>query len=261
MVSLNCKKYMDPIETHIHQIRNRIFKAERRYHRPPGSVTLIAVTKSQPFSAILAALAANQQQFAENYLQEAIPKIKALQLHTELVWHFIGPIQSNKAPLIAQHFSWVHSIDRLNIATLLNKSRTENQPLLNVCIQVNIHAEPNKSGIPLDELPTLASALSKLPRLKLRGLMCIPPFTRNLNEQRKNFALCREAFTALQQTFPSLDTLSMGMSNDLESAIAENSTMVRIGTAIFGPRSDLQYRPSPSFSNKVVGPDSEDSYG
>jgi hypothetical protein len=244
---------MNVIANHLQLVKNRILQAELNSHRPEGSVTLVAVSKTRPISDILAAVAAGQHHFAENYLQEALPKITTTHAY-DITWHFIGAIQSNKAATIATHFDWVQSIDRLNIATLMSKARSANKPPLNICIQINIDSVASKAGVSLNELPDLVYAISKLPNLNLRGLMTIPAFSTSIDVQRQSFALCRQTFLSLQKDWPFLDTLSMGMSNDLESAIAECSTMVRIGTAIFGPRvPDPKYRPLTCKSNKTEG--------
>lgn len=223
------------INSHIKTIQQKIAITEQRYDRTPNSVQLIAVSKGHSVEEILQAIAAGQQAFAENYLQEGLEKIKALQ-DLALIWHFIGPIQSNKAKLIAQNFNWVHTIDRPAIATLLNQYRPQHLPPLNVCIQVNVSQEPSKSGITIAELPALATHISELPKLKLRGLMTIPQPTTTFAEQRKPFHALHLALKALNTRGWLLDTLSMGMSNDYEAAIAEGATFIRLGTALFGPR-------------------------
>lgn len=213
----------------------RIRAAERRFQRPPGSVELLAVSKTQPAAAIAAAAAAGQIRFGENYLQEACDKMTELAA-LDLEWHFIGPVQANKTRLIAERFAWAHSVDRLKIAERLNAQRPDDLPPLNVCLQVNISGEPSKHGLDASELSATACAVAKLPRLRLRGLMAIPAPATEFAAQREPLArLCRlrEELIAKGLT---LDTLSMGMSDDLEAAIAEGSTLVRIGTAIFGPR-------------------------
>jgi hypothetical protein len=214
-------------------VRNRIWAAERAVGRPRGSVRLIAVAKTQPAEAIVEAYRNGQLEFAENYLQEALAKQRRLG-HLDLIWHFIGPIQSNKTKLIASHFGWVHGVDRARIAERLSEQRPANFPPLNVCLQVNISGESTKSGVTVAELPGLVAALRKLPGLRLRGLMAIPEACHDPERQRAAFRRIRAAL----ELFPGagLDTLSMGMSGDLEAAIAEGSTMVRVGTAIFGER-------------------------
>lgn len=213
----------------------RIRAAERRFQRPPGSVELLAVSKTQPAAAIAAAAAAGQIRFGENYLQEACDKMTELAV-LDLEWHFIGPVQANKTRLIAERFAWVHSVDRLKIAERLNAQRPDDLPPLNVCLQVNISGEPSKHGLDASELPATACAVAKLPQLRLRGLMAIPAPATEFAAQREPLARLRRLREELIAEGLTLDTLSMGMSDDLEAAIAEGSTLVRIGTAIFGPR-------------------------
>lgn len=211
----------------------RIRAAERQFQRPPGSVELLAVSKTQPASAVAALAALGQRHFGENYLQEALDKMAELAA-LDLEWHFIGPIQANKTRSIAEHFAWVHSVDRLKIAERLNAQRPDDLPPLNVCLEVNIDREPSKHGFDERELADIAQAVAALPRLRLRGLMAIPAPTADFTAQRLPFARLREWQERLQMA--GLDTLSMGMSDDLEAAIAEGATLVRIGTALFGPR-------------------------
>ncbi len=216
-------------------VKKRIRQAEQQYQRPPGTVQLIAVSKTRPAGEILAAAAAGQRHFGENYLQEALEKITAL-ADRKLYWHFIGPIQSNKTRLIAAHFDWVHSVDRLKIARRLSEQRPAHLPPLNVCLQVNISNESSKSGLPLAGLADTAREVAELPNLRLRGLMAIPKRSSNPADQRIPFHQMHQALVSLAAAKISLDTLSMGMSADLEAAIAEGATMVRVGTDIFGPR-------------------------
>ena len=229
----------DKIETHIAArlaaVRARIAAAERTYGRPPGAVTLLAVSKAQPAAAITAAYEAGQRDFGESYLQEALPKLTAL-AGTDIRWHFTGALQSNKTQAVARHFAWVHSLDRLKLAERLNAQRPAQLPALNVCIQVNVGGEPQKAGVEPARLPDLARAVAALPRLHLRGLMCLPPATEDFAAQRRHFRALREASDDLRQGGFALDTLSMGMSQDLEAAIAEGATLVRVGTALFGAR-------------------------
>jgi len=199
------------------------------------SVTLLAVSKTRSAADVRAAVAAGQRAFGENQLQDAQPKIAALG-NADLEWHFIGPIQSNKTRAIAEQFSWVHSVDRVKIAKRLSEQRPAGLPPLNVCIQYNVSGEQSKAGITGAELAAVASEISALPRLKLRGLMAIPAPNPNYLEQRAVFALVREALAQLTAHGYQLDTLSMGMTDDMEAAIAEGATMIRIGTAIFGAR-------------------------
>ncbi|WP_324710714.1 YggS family pyridoxal phosphate-dependent enzyme [Pseudomonas citronellolis] len=223
---------MSTIAENIAKVRERIREAEQACGRPSGSVALLAVSKTKPAADIREAHAAGLDDFGENYLQEALGKQVEL-ADLALTWHFIGPIQSNKTRPIAEHFHWVHSVDRLKVAERLSAQRPAHLPPLNVCLQVNVSAEASKSGCAPEELPALARAVAALPNLKLRGLMAIPEPTEDVAAQRAAFARLRELLTALNL---GLDTLSMGMSHDLEAAIAEGATWVRIGTALFGAR-------------------------
>jgi len=199
------------------------------------TVKLVAVSKAQPTAAIREAYIAGQTVFGENYLQEALDKQTQLgDLNIE--WHFIGPIQSNKTQPISQHFSWVHSIDRLKIAQRLNESRPDDLPPLQVCIQVNVSNEDSKSGVLPDDLTALATEVGKLPRLRLRGLMAIPAPTHDINQQIAQFKCVRQCYDALLAKGFTLDTLSIGMSDDYPAAIAQGATLVRIGSALFGAR-------------------------
>jgi pyridoxal phosphate enzyme (YggS family) len=213
----------------------RIGEAERRAQRPPGSVTLLAVSKGQPAARIAAVAAAGQRCFGESYLQEALDKMAAVR-ELELDWHFIGPVQANKTRGIAEHFNWVHSVDRWKIAQRLSEQRPASLPPLNVCLQVNISQESSKHGLSITELLPLTRAIAGLPRLRLRGLMAIPAPRTGFAAQRRPFARLRELQEELIVSGIPLDTLSMGMSDDLEAAVAEGATLVRVGTAIFGPR-------------------------
>lgn len=223
------------IAERIDAVRRRIREAERTVGRHDGSVALVAVSKGQPVEALMAAYRHGQRDFAENYLQEALAKQKRLE-HRDISWHFIGPIQSNKAKSIAQHFDWVHSVDRLKIAERLNEQRPPELPRLNVCLQVNVSGEASKGGVGFKELPALVEAVARLPRLRLRGLMALPAPTDDPAEQRASFSALRMALESLPDY--GLDTLSMGMSEDLEAAVAEGATLVRVGTALFGLRRD-----------------------
>ncbi len=196
---------------------------------------LLAVSKTWPADSVREAAAAGQRAFGENYVQEGVAKVEAL-AGLGLEWHFIGPLQSNKTRLVANSFAWVHSIDRLKIAERLSEQRDVHLPPLEVCIQVNVSGEASKSGVAPDDLPELARAVAALPRLRLRGLMAIPEPTSDVALQRARFASLRQLREQLNAGGLQLDTLSMGMSDDLEAAIAEGSTMVRVGTAIFGGR-------------------------
>jgi len=226
---------MATIQNNMQAVKTRIAAACSASGIPESSVRLVAVSKTHPPESIRAAFSAGQRDFAENYVQEALVKIDAL-ADLELVWHFIGPIQSNKTRPIAESFQWVHSVDREKIAIRLNEARPKNLPPLNVCIEVNISGEPGKSGVAPNDAAALACRVYSLPRLKLRGLMTIPEPTPDAQEQRRQFRALRKLMAELVSSGLDLDTLSMGMSADMEAAIAEGATMVRIGTAIFGPR-------------------------
>jgi PLP dependent protein len=206
-----------------------------RYGREADSVRLIAVSKTQPADAIRAVAALGQVDFAENYLQEALPKLAAL-ADLPLIWHFIGQLQGNKTRAVAEHFHWIHTLDRERIAIRLNEHRSVHAPPLNVCIQVSLEDEPGKGGISKTDLAVLARKVLELPRLRLRGLMCIPPPCEGFEAQRQLFAELADCARELREQGMPLDTLSMGMSGDLEAAVAAGATCVRIGTAIFGER-------------------------
>ena len=222
------------------KVTARIQHAAELAGRDSKTVRLIAVSKTQPPEAVAQAYACGQRDFGENYLQEALEKQAALTDLHEIVWHFIGPIQSNKTRLIAENFAWIHSIDREKVAQRLNDQRPADLAPLQVCLQVNIDDETTKSGISLAALPALAKAVSQLPRLQLRGLMAIPAATNNADQQRSAFGKLHQALQSLQAQGYVLDTLSMGMSGDMEAAIAEGATMVRVGTDIFGARAKAQ---------------------
>ena len=229
---------MNDIAHNLAQVRDKISAAATRCGRASEEITLLAVSKTKPASAIADAIEAGQHAFGENYVQEGVDKIRFFQEQgkTDLQWHFIGPLQSNKSRLVAEHFDWCHTIDRLRIASRLNDQRPEALPPLNVLIQVNISDENSKSGIALEELDALAADVAALPRLTLRGLMAIPAPESSYERQ---FAVAQQmavAFEALKARYNTVDTLSLGMSDDMEAAIAAGSTMVRIGTAIFGAR-------------------------
>ena len=226
---------MVDLSERLRSVLNRISEAEYRFQRPAGSVTLLAVSKAKPVSSITAVAAAGQCHFGENYLQEALEKIEVLK-HLHLDWHFIGPVQSNKTRRIAEHFNWVHSVDRPKTAQRLSEQRPSSLPPLNICLQVNISAESSKHGLSPEALSDTAHAIAQLPRLRLRGLMAIPAPHAEFTVQRRPYARLRELQEALIAEGIPLDTLSMGMSDDLEAAIAEGATIVRVGTAIFGPR-------------------------
>ena len=225
---------MSPIAANLQAIRRRISEALQGDSR---AVRLVAVSKSQPPEAIRAAFDAGVRDFGENYVQEALPKMAAL-ADLSATWHFIGHLQGNKAREVAERFDWVHGIDRLRIAESLSKARPEGREPLDVCIQVNISDEDTKGGVAPAEALALAKAVAALPRLKLRGLMGMASFTDDVARQRAQFALLARTRDGIARAGIALDTLSMGMSGDFEAALAEGSTLVRIGTAIFGERGD-----------------------
>lgn len=229
---------MNDIAHNLAQVRDKISAAASRCGRASEEVTLLAVSKTKPASAIEEAIAAGQRAFGENYVQEGVEKIRHFQAQgvEGLQWHFIGPLQSNKSRLVAEHFGWCHTIDRLRIAARLSEQRPAELPPLNVLIQINISDENSKSGISLEALDALAAEVVELPHLRLRGLMAIPAPE---SDYVRQFEVARQmavAFAGLQARYPDVDTLSLGMSDDMDAAIAAGSTMVRIGTAIFGAR-------------------------
>jgi pyridoxal phosphate enzyme (YggS family) len=224
------------LAANLQQVRRRVETAARAAGRDPAGVTLIGVSKTHPVPAIRAAVAAGLTDLGENYVQEAVAKIGAV-ADAKVTWHFIGALQSNKTREVAGSFQWVHTVDRLKIATRLSEQRPHYAPPLQVCLQVNIGAEDTKSGVPPGALGELAGAVAALPRLRLRGLMCIPPPEDDEGRQRHWFAELRRLRDGLNAAGHALDALSMGMSGDFELAIAEGATHVRVGTAIFGARS------------------------
>ena len=226
---------MQNIEKNLKQIRAQILQAAKRYERDPDSVLLLAVSKRKPAADIRHAYQFGQKDFGENYLQEAQQKIQDLQ-DLEICWHFIGAIQSNKTRDIAQSFDWAHCVDRVKIAQRLSDQRPASLPPLNVCIQVNLDQEASKAGIELAEVANMASAIHQMPGIRLRGLMSIPAPRDNFDQQRSAFSQLAVTLESLRQGGIGCDTLSMGMTQDMEAAIAEGSTLVRIGTAIFGKR-------------------------
>lgn len=227
---------MASIAENISAVREEIGKAAVACGRPVGSVALLAVSKTQGPEKVREAYAAGQREFGENYVQEALSKISALPL-PGLCWHFIGPIQSNKTREIAEHFQWVHSVDRLKIAQRLSAQRPTTLGPLNICIQVNISEEDSKSGVALAEVADLCEAINGLENICLRGLMAIPAPSDDTGQQRLTFRPLAQLLQRLAVKYPQMDTLSIGMSGDYAAAIAEGSTIVRIGSAIFGPRS------------------------
>lgn len=227
--------YFETISKQLKSVIHRIDCAKERYNREPGSVKLIAVSKHQSINKILAAIAAGQCAFGENYLQEALMKIAQLKQYA-IEWHYIGAIQSNKTQKIAENFSWVHSVTNKKTAAELNLRRPDTLPALNVCIQINTSQEMTKAGVSAENALSLAEYILTLPKLQFRGLMTLPARTSCFEEQQISFRLLFNLANTLREEGILLDTLSMGMSGDLEAAIAEGSTLVRVGTDIFGER-------------------------
>jgi pyridoxal phosphate enzyme (YggS family) len=228
---------MASIEQKLQQVRSRIHDACAAAQRPVQSVTLLAVSKTFDASAVREAFDAGQRAFGENYVQEALGKIDALRdQRARIEWHLIGPLQSNKTRVVAEAFDWVHSVDRLKVAQRLAEARPAHLPPLHICLQVNISGEASKSGLRPIEVAEVAHAVARLPRIALRGLMAIPEPAGDFAAQRVPHRALRELLEALRRDGLALDTLSMGMSGDLEAAIAEGATIVRVGTAVFGER-------------------------
>lgn len=226
---------MTTISTNLQAVRARIAAAAEMAGRPPESIGLLAVSKTFPAEQVREAAGAGQLAFGENYVQEGLAKIAALE-GLGLEWHFIGPLQSNKTRLVAEHFTWVHGVERLKIAERLSGARGAERPPLQVCVQVNVSGEASKSGVSPGDTAALAQAVATLPNLRLRGLMAIPEPTDDMALARRRFSTLRELRDTLNEAGLALDTLSMGMSHDLEAAILEGATLVRVGTAIFGER-------------------------
>lgn len=226
---------MTTISNALQAVRERMVRAAEQCARPPATIKLLAVSKAVRVADMRAAYAAGQHAFGESYVQEALPKIAALH-DLAVEWHFIGPMQSNKTKQIAEHFAWIHGVDRAKIAQRLSEQRPAALPPLNICLQVNVSDEASKSGVAPAALVALAHAVVALPRLKLRGVMAIPAPSTDINEQRAAFRRVRELFAQLNMQGFDLDALSMGMSHDLEAAIQEGATIVRVGSAIFGSR-------------------------
>jgi pyridoxal phosphate enzyme (YggS family) len=227
---------MQTIAERLESARAEIAQATASAHRPPNSVKLLAVSKTKPVSDIMAAYEAGQRSFGENYVQEGIEKVQRLADLTDIDWHMIGPIQSNKTKVVAEHFDWVQSVDREKIARRLNDQRPAHMKPLNVCIQLNIDDEASKAGIALHQLDGLVNFIKHQPRLQLRGLMAIPKATPTEDQQAKTLTTLAELFAQYHTSLSNFDTLSVGMSSDMHQAIKHGSTMVRIGTAIFGRR-------------------------
>lgn len=226
---------METIAERLKSVQITVEQSTLDAHRPLNAVKLLAVSKTKPVSDIVQAYEAGQRLFGENYVQEGVEKIQMLQSHDNIEWHFIGPLQSNKTRLVAENFDWVQAVDRLKIAQRLNDQVTPNK-ILNVCIQVNIDDDDNKAGIGVSELDDFAKAIAQLPNLMLRGLMTVPKANQSEAQQTTSFNHMSMLFETLRKAYPSVDTLSMGMSGDMQNAINNGSTMVRVGTAIFGSR-------------------------
>jgi PLP dependent protein len=229
---------MTTITLNLLAVRSRVARAARACGRSADEISLLAVSKMVPASSIEDAYHSGQRAFGESYAQEGVSKVTQL-ARLGITWHFIGPIQSNKTKLIAEHFQWVHSIDRSKVAERLNAARPAHLPPLDVCIQVNVSGEASKQGVALGAERELARFIAELKRLRLRGLMTIPEPSSNVSVQRSRYALLRKLQNELNGAGHALDTLSMGMSDDIESAVAEGATIVRVGTAIFGSRETL----------------------
>ena len=227
---------MPTIANRLHQVRNTLHSTAAQNGRCATELTLVAASKTQSHQAIVEAWQAGQRHFGENYVQEGILKIRQLKHLPDLEWHLIGPLQSNKTKVVAEHFSWVQTVDRLKIAERLSQQRPSHMAPLQVCLQVNISGEESKSGILPAQLDPLADQVARLPNLCLRGLMAIPKASTDDERQRQPFEQMYRLFDNIRQRIPSVDTLSLGMSGDMHHAISQGSTMVRIGTAIFGPR-------------------------
>lgn len=226
---------METIAERLKSAQNSLNMAVEKAHRATNSVQLLAVSKTKPVSDIVQAYEAGHRLFGENYVQEGVEKIHALQELSDIEWHFIGPLQSNKSKLVAENFDWIHSVDRVKIANKLNSQRSAHKKL-NVLIQVNINDETSKAGVAIAQIPELAALIEQLPNLQLRGLMTIPKAQQDETQLQTSLKHMHQAFIELQQCYDSVDTLSMGMSADMAEAVANGSTMVRLGTAIFGAR-------------------------
>lgn len=226
---------MTSVTDELDRVRARVTRAARAHGRDPRTITVLAVSKGQSADAIRAAYAAGQRDFGENYVQEAAAKMDLL-ADLPLIWHFIGPVQRNKTRFVAERCDWCHTVDRPAVADRLNEQRPYHSPPLQVCIQVRMGDDPGRAGVAPDDLRALAEHVAVLPRLRLRGLMCLPPPEPTFERQRVHFRRLRECMEELVAAGLTLDTMSAGMSGDLEAAIAEGATVVRVGTAIFGPR-------------------------
>ena len=233
---------MNTVQDNLLNIKNEIAEIAKKCERDPNTIQLIAVSKTKPVEQVIQAINAGQLAFGENYVQEGVEKIQYFEKNmpnNDLIWHFIGPLQSNKSKLVAEHFDWMHTIDRLKIAQRLNDQRPKDMAKLNVLIQVNISQEASKSGVKPEEVADLVKQIVTLPNLNLRGLMAIPEIENDYDKQLNVFTKMQQLLQSLQKDYPFMDTLSMGMSGDMQAAIVAGSTMVRIGTAIFGARQYL----------------------
>ncbi|OTP89124.1 YggS family pyridoxal phosphate enzyme [Gilliamella apicola] len=233
---------MNTVQDNLLNIKNEITEIAKKCERDPNTIQLIAVSKTKPVEQIMEAINAGQLAFGENYVQEGIEKIQYFEKNmpnNDLIWHFIGPLQSNKSKLVAEHFDWMHTIDRFKIAQRLSDQRPNHMAKLNVLIQVNISQEASKSGVKPEEVTDLVKQIVTLPNLNLRGLMAIPEIENDYDKQLNVFTKMQQLLHSLQKDYPFMDTLSMGMSGDMPAAISAGSTMVRIGTAIFGARQYL----------------------
>ena len=226
----------ESISANLAKIRTKINDTAYACQRDPKNITLLAVSKTKPVSDIISAYQSGQRDFGENYVQEGVDKIHDLKAYSDILWHYIGPLQSNKSKLVAENFDWIHSLDRFKIAKRLNDQRPSSLPPLNVCLQINIDDDENKSGLHPSEAGELSKRVHDLPNLCLRGLMTIPKAMQNSSELKDSFSKMKVLYDSLKAQCETVDTLSMGMSSDMELAISEGSTMVRIGTAIFGHR-------------------------
>ncbi len=233
--ALQIKLIMTIISANLQAVLARISEAARNCGRSPDEIRLLAVSKTRPASSVQEAARAGQKAFGENYVQEGVDKVREAGM-PDLEWHFIGPLQSNKTRPVAEAFQWVHSVDRIKIAERLSLQRPDSLAPLQICLQVNISNEDTKSGAPVEDVAHLAQQIARLPRLRLRGLMTIPAPSAGFEQQRQPFRRLRELFEQLNREGLALDTLSMGMSNDIEAAVAEGATLLRVGTAIFGER-------------------------
>ncbi|MEQ8206175.1 MAG: YggS family pyridoxal phosphate-dependent enzyme [Woeseia sp.] len=236
-IAKHCEQNVIKVTENLRKIQDLLALETQSAGRPSGSVQLLAVSKRQPLQAVLDAASAGQRDFGENFAQEGIDKMLAAD-RSDLIWHFIGHLQSNKTRVVAEHYQWVHTVDRLKIAQRLSDQRPDSMGDLNICLQVNIDDEDSKSGLAPDDVAAVAAEVASLPRLKLRGLMCIPAISASAQEQREPFAQMRQLLVNINKSGLELDTLSMGMTADYPAAVQEGATIVRIGTALFGARGE-----------------------